>query len=221
MNAKPIFCFDSKDFQRVKEIDSFWSGKLQNPAVFADNFQNKTSEELLDLIKETDITVVFIGKYTFESEKCLRTIEESFKTGKAFLAVYLDNAEDVKKSGKEVLGKNPFDLFYFEYKNGVTTLNKGAVVLPGKLKRRILSKEIKAKADFIRVYDYVKDRGHENLMKWIEEEYIRKEDFWAQCGKINENEWQTALKITNQGGIAGMFLYYDWVKYSKSNENES
>jgi hypothetical protein len=215
MNLKTVFCFDSEDFSRVKEIESFWSEEFQNSSISIDDFQNKSFDELSILIKETEITVVFIGKRTFENEKCLNVIEESFKAENAFLAVYLNNAEDVKKSGKEILGKNPLDLFYFEHKNGETSLDKGAVVLPGKLKRRILTKEIKAKPDFIRIYDYIKDSGNENLMNWIEEEQKRKADFWTECNKISEKEWPTALKVTNQGGVAGMFLYYDWKKYSK------
>ena len=218
MNVKPVFCFDADDFQRVKEIESFWQEKFQIPLVSADDFQNKSPEELSALVKENDIIVVFIGKRTFENEKCLTVIEESFKASSAFLAVYLNNAEDVKKSSKEFLGKNPFDLFYFEHKNGETVLNKGAIVLPGKLKRRFLTKEIKAKPEFIIVYDYIKDNGQENLMRWIEEEQKRKTDFWAECDKISENEWPEVLKMINQSNIAGMFLYYDWMKKRKAKE---
>ena len=231
MNFKTVFCFDEEDFQKVKEIELFWQEQLENPLITADDFCNKSLEEIISVLREskpeetiekttgeqateTPITVVFIGKRTFENGKCLAVIKESFKAASAFLAVYLNNAEDVKKSGKELLGKNPFDLFYFEHKAGKTILNTGAVVLPGKLKRRLMTKEIKAKADFVKIYDYIKDCGAENLIAWIEEEQTRKADFWAECNKVSEKEWPTALKIVNQGGIAGMFLYYDWVTYS-------
>lgn len=201
MTSKAFICFDSEDFQRVKEISIF-------------------NNELIHDLTETDITIVFIGKYTFENENCLTAIEESFKNNNAFLAVYLNNAEDVKKSGKEVLGKNPFDLFYFEHKENKTVLKQGAVVMPGKLKRRISSKEIIAKADFIKTYDYIKDNGADNLEKWIEEERQRKADFWNECQKISEKEWPAALKVTNKGGIVSMFLYFDFINYSLKSENE-
>jgi hypothetical protein len=231
MNAKTVFCFDADDFQRVKEIEAFWHDRIQNQ-ISAEDFQNKSMEELLPLLKNIevtdinenaginaiDITVVFIGKRTFENEKCLSVIKESFREGKAFLAVYLNNSEDVKKSGKEILGKNPFDLFYFEYKTGATTFNAGPTMLPGKLKRRLTLKEIKAKPDFIKTYDYIKDSGEQNLAAWIEEEYKRKMDFFAECSKLKENEWDAALKITYKENIVGFFLYYHWLTYSKKNE---
>jgi len=216
MNVKTVFCFDADDFQRVKEIESFW--QIQNQIISADDFQNKSLEELLSLLKNSDVTVVFIGKRTFENEKCLSVIKESFNARKALLAVYLNNAEDVKKSGKEILGKNPFDLFYFEYKNGETTFNAGHTLLPGKLKRRLTLKEIKAKTDFIKTYDYIKDSGEQNLAAWIEEEYKRKTDFFAECSKLKESEWDAALKITYKGNIVGFFLYYHWLMYSKKKE---
>ena len=219
MSEKVFVCFDSGDFQRVRDI--FSAQKLEDTSTFfppPNSFQNAEISDLPTLLKETDITVVFIGKHTFENEKCLRTIQESFNWGNAFLAVYLNNAEDVKKTGKELLGKNPFELFYFEHKDGQTTLNQGAVVLPGALKRRISSKDIKAKADFVKFYDYIKDNGAENLEKWIEEERWRKAEFWAECAKISDKEWPEALKLTHKGGIVSFFLYYDWVTHSQKDE---
>ncbi|MCL2550185.1 MAG: hypothetical protein FWE78_04580, partial [Methanimicrococcus sp.] len=105
----------------------------------------------------------------------------------------------------------------FEYNTGdsVTTFNSGPVLLPKGLKSRFSSKNIKAKADFIKTYDYIKDNGAENLLKWIKEERQRKEDFFAECGKIKENEWRSALKVTHKGNIAGFFLYYHWLTYSE------
>jgi hypothetical protein len=84
MSLKTVFCFDSEDFSRVKEIESFWSEEFQNSSISIDDFQNKSFDELSILIKETEITVVFIGKRTFENEKCLNVIEESFKAENAF-----------------------------------------------------------------------------------------------------------------------------------------
>ncbi|MDL2260928.1 TIR domain-containing protein [Methanimicrococcus sp. OttesenSCG-928-J09] len=221
MTSKALICFDSEDFQRVKDIsalsDSDYSENIVPPESFQNiNADDKSTDELASLLNETDITIVFIGKHTFENEKCLKAIEESFKNNNAFLAVYFNNAEDVKKSGKEILGKNPFDLFYFEHKDSKTTLNQGAVVMPGKLKRRLSSKEIIAKTDFIKTYDYIKDNGAENLKNWIEEERQRKADFWTECAKISEKEWPAALKVTNKGGIVSMFLYYDFINNSQN-----
>ncbi|MDR0766904.1 MAG: hypothetical protein LBE57_00430 [Methanosarcinales archaeon] len=212
MISKTIFCFDPQDFERVENVitaagidkaDSF----LPDP--------NLTADVLSDLSAESDITVVFIGKHTFENEFCLQMIDIGFRRGNAFLAVYFNNAEDVKKTGKELLGKNPFELLYFEHNSGVTTLNQGAVTLPGKLKRRLSSKDMKAKVDFVKVYDFIKDNGAENLKKWIEEERQRKTDFWAECGKLSETEWSYALKLTHKGGFVSFFLYYDWITYSQ------
>ncbi len=217
-----FICFDSGDFQRVCSI--FNSEKPQGVSSLYScltSFQEAEAADLFDLLNETDMTVVFIGKHTFENEKCLRAINESFRRGNAFLAVYLNNAEDVRKTGKELLGKNPFDLFYFEHKDGQTILNQGAVVLPGALKRRFSSKEIKAKADFVKVYDYIKDNGAENLEKWVEEERRRKADFWTECAKISAQEWPEALKVTHKGGIVSFFLYYDWITRSPKDKQNT
>ncbi|WNY28320.1 hypothetical protein MmiEs2_05050 [Methanimicrococcus stummii] len=226
MPQKASICFDFKDSERVGDIAanlnwfdsdfvSFGSFDSLNSFLKIAEKESVDPDEIRSLLNETDITVVFIGKHTFENAFCLQMIDESFRRENAFLAVYLNNAEDVVKTGREILGKNPLDLFYFEHKDGATTLNHGAVVLPGKLKRRISSKDMKAKIDFVKVYDYVKDNGAENLEKWIEEERQRKVDFWAECGKISKEEWTSALKVTNKGGIASFFLYYDWANYSK------
>ncbi|WNY23136.1 hypothetical protein MmiHf6_04390 [Methanimicrococcus hongohii] len=239
MTSKIAFCFDPQDFERVKNaLDSAVSIHsethsetthsetqpnlpdllLPNQFQIQNQIQNLTADSLPDLLAESDITVVFIGKHTFENELCLQMIDASFRRGNAFLAVYLNNADDVRKTGKELLGKNPLELFYFEYNGGITTLHQGAVVLPGKLKRRVSSKDMKAKADFVKVYDFIKDNGAENLEKWIEEERQRKADFWAECSKISETEWPSALKLTHKSGIVSFFLYYDWMTYSKEKE---
>lgn len=215
---KAFICFDSFDFQRVNNIFDSKPENISGLCSSLTSFQKAEITDLSNLLNETDITVVFVGKHTFENEKCLHAIKESFNRGNAFLAVYLNNAEDVKKTGRELLGKNPLELFYFEHKDGRTTLNQGAVVLPGALKRRLSSKEIKAKADFVKVYDYIKDNGAENLEKWIEEERRRKAEFWEECAKIPDRDWPEALKVTHKGGIVSFFLYYDWIVRSQNNK---
>ena len=216
MTSKTVFCFDPEDDSRAEKIVSSFSSEIFSfPPL--ETRQNLSDETITQLLAESDVTVVFIGKHTFENGRCLKMIEDSFSGGNAFLSIYLNNAEDVKRSGKELLGKNPFDLFYFEYNNSdnITVFNSGFVLLPNKLKRRLLSKDIKAKADFIVTYDYIKDNGAENLLRWIKEERQRKADFFLECDKIKENEWSAALKITYKGNIAGFFLYYHWLTYSE------
>ena len=179
MTSKTVFCFDPEDDSRAEKIVSSFSSEIFSfPPL--ETRQNLSDETITQLLAESDVTVVFIGKHTFENGRCLKMIEDSFSRGNAFLAIYLNNAEDVKRSGKELLGKNPFDLFYFEYNNSdnITVFNSGFVLLPNKLKRRLLSKDIKAKADFIVTYDYIKDNGAENLLRWIKEERQRKADFF-------------------------------------------
>ena len=220
MTSNIAFCFDPLDFERVQS--AIVTAGIGNTCADADvllPYQSLTADALPDLLAASEITVVFIGKHTFESEICIQMIDASLRRGNAFLAVYLNNAEDVKKTSKELLGKNPFDLFYFEHSNGVTTLNRGAIVLPGKLKRRLSSpKEMKTKIDFVKVYDFIKDNGAENLKRWIEEERQRKADFWAECDKISEADWPQALKVVYMGEVASFFLYYDWQVRSESKE---
>lgn len=225
MTSKAVFCFDFKDFQRVENVISSSNINSDEYILFPpDVYENQNTDQMPELLTESDLTVVFIGKHTFENPFCLQMIYESFCRGNAFLTVYLDNADDVKKSGQELTGKNPLDLFYFEHKDGRTTLNQGSVVLPGMLKRRFSSKEIKAKTEFIKTYDFINDDGPKNLKTWMEEERRRKNEFWTEClkiKKISENEWKNALKLTHKGGVAGFFLYYDWAESIKNKNEES
>ncbi|MDY0266902.1 MAG: hypothetical protein RBQ94_04575 [Methanimicrococcus sp.] len=225
MTSKAVFCFDFDDFLRVENAILSSNIESDDFLSFSSNFyENQNTDQIPEFLSESDLTVVLIGKHTFENPFCLQMIYESFCRGNAFLAVYLDNARDVKKSGQEITGKNPLDLFYFEHKEGKTTLNQGAVVLPGMLKRRFSSKEIKAKTDFIKTYDFISDHGSKNLKKWMEEERLRKSEFWAECFKIKsigDGEWENALKLTHKGGVAGFFLYYDWAESLKKENEES
>lgn len=209
MSSQIFFCFDPADYGRVKA--AVFSAFVQPENVFPENVYSDP-ESASALLSAADITVIFIGKQTYQNEKCLQSIEESFRAGKAFLSVYLNNREDIQKKGKHITGKNPTELFYFAHPDGQTELRQGETVFPGRLRRRSTAKEFKAKTDFIRVYDFVRDNGAVNLSRWIEEERRRKADFWEQCNKINPEEWPKALQVTYQGGIAGFFLYYDFVR---------
>ncbi|WP_338102781.1 TIR domain-containing protein [Methanolapillus millepedarum] len=166
-------------------------------------------------ISDSEITVILIGQHTFENQTCLSEIRQCFESEKAFLSVYLDNKNDTKADGKVLLGKNPLDLFYFEYKDKTITFGEGTTVFAGKLKSRFLSKEVKAKAsDFTKTYDYVLDKGSENIGGWIRAELKKKNDFFAECDKITPKDWDAVLKLTAKGGskTSGMFLYYYWLK---------
>ncbi|MCL2550022.1 MAG: hypothetical protein FWE78_03695, partial [Methanimicrococcus sp.] len=96
MTTKTVFCFDSEDYERVQKITASF-----DPEIFSlpplETYQNLSGETISQLLTETDLTIVFIGKHTFENGGCLKMIEDSFAGSHAFLAIYLDNAGDVKK----------------------------------------------------------------------------------------------------------------------------
>ncbi|WNY27002.1 hypothetical protein [Methanolapillus ohkumae] len=207
MPNKFYFCFDPADFSRV--------APLQSKLLDSNEYDMTTAP-----LSEADILVVWIGKHTFEEETCLLEIRKGFEEKKAHLAVYLDNAADVVADGKTRLGKNPYDLFYLEYKNKEISLKEGAIVIPGKLKSRFSSTEIKAKAsDFVGLYDYVKDNGGKNMAGWMQTEIQKKKDFFAECKNITPKDWDNVIRLTAKGSrkISGMFLYYYWANKEEIN----
>ncbi|MDV0447233.1 hypothetical protein MsAg5_11120 [Methanosarcinaceae archaeon Ag5] len=209
MTTSVYFCFDPADAERAENVISGIRPLKTESETEADGELNRTT------LSDSEVTVVLIGKHTFENQNCLAEIKQSLELEKAFLAVYLDNKNDTKADGKTLLGKNPLGLFYFEYKDKNITLGEGAVVMAGKLKSRFLSKEVKAKvSDFTKSYDYILDNGSENMSGWIQTELKKKNDFFAECDKITPKDWDAVLKLTAKGGskTSGMFLYYYWLK---------
>lgn len=92
----------------------------------------------------SSVTVVLIGAHTADREYVQYEIAQSHNRGNGMLGVYVDSCAD--QTGRTcVRGVNPFD----------------RVSLPGQYGRIPLTR-------FYPTYDWVGDRGYENLGTWVE-----------------------------------------------------
>lgn len=92
----------------------------------------------------TSVTVVLIGAETSTREWVGYEIKRSHNEGKGLLGIYIHNLKNSQGS-TDIIGSNPFDNYYTE-SNGV---------------RKYLS-------SIYPTYDWVNDRGYDNIASWIE-----------------------------------------------------
>jgi len=92
----------------------------------------------------TSVTVVLIGAETSERKYVGYEIQKSYQMGNGMLGIYIHNMKDQYRR-TDYKGKNPFDNWYI-------TRNGQKIYL----------------SSFYRTYDWVYDRGYENLGNWIE-----------------------------------------------------
>lgn len=153
MSRKTFFSFH---FER----DSWRAGQVRNSGLFKGNeagFIDKADWEEVkrkgdqaikkwidDQLYGTSVTVVLIGNETAERKYVGYEIEQSAKRGNGLIGVYIHGVKDV--NGKtDIKGKNPFDNWYYE-RNG---------------RKEYFS-------ELFPTYDWVIDKGRENLGHWIE-----------------------------------------------------
>jgi hypothetical protein len=92
----------------------------------------------------TSVTVVLIGAETNSRKYVDYEIQQSRKIGNGLLGIYIHNMKD-RYGRTDTKGENPFDYWY-------TTINGQKVYF-----NRLYS-----------TYDWVNDRGYENLGSWVE-----------------------------------------------------
>lgn len=96
-------------------------------------------------LNNTSVTVVLIGKETYNRDWVNREIEKSYNRGNGLVGVHINNIED-KNGRTDRKGKNPFDKWHIT-ENG---------------QKKYLS-------EIFETYSWKRDDGYENLRNWVEE----------------------------------------------------
>jgi MTH538 TIR-like domain (DUF1863) len=95
-----------------------------------------------DQLKNTSVTAILIGAETASREWVLYEIRESWKRGNAIVGVRIHGIKD-QDSKTDSFGANPLDVVKFEDGTALSTVCK--------------------------TYDWVTDKGRDNLGEWLEE----------------------------------------------------
>lgn len=95
-------------------------------------------------MKNTSVTVVLIGAETASRKWVTYEIQQSYNRGNAIIGIYIHNMKD-RFSNTDTKGVNPLSNIYVTGSNPRTYLS-----------------------ELYPTYDWVNDRGYENLAVWIE-----------------------------------------------------
>ena len=157
MARRVYFAFDYEDVAdfRANVVRMSWVTKPdREEAEFYDaslweEAKKKGKEAIKRMINRglegTSVTVVLIGKKTYDSDWVKYEIKESYKRGNGLLGVYIHNIKD-KYGYTDTKGENPFDYIYIE-RDG----------------EKVYFSEMYP------TYDWVNDDGYNNLGDWVEE----------------------------------------------------
>ncbi len=155
MARRVFFSFHyERDIWRASQIRNSWVTKPDRESA---GFWDAASWEEVkkkgeDAIKRwidnqlngTSVTVVLIGAETSERKYVGYEIQKSYQIGNGMLGIYIHNMKD-QYGRTDSKGKNPFDNW---------TITRSGQKIP--------------LSTIYRCYDWVYDRGYENLGDWIE-----------------------------------------------------
>jgi len=155
MARRVFFSFHyERDIWRASQIRNSWVTKPDRESA---GFWDAASWEEVkkkgeDAIKRwidnqpngTSVTVVLIGAETSERKYVGYEIQKSYQIGNGMLGIYIHNMKN-QYGRTDYKGKNPFDNWYI-------TRNGQKIYF----------------SSFYKTYDWVYDRGYENLGDWIE-----------------------------------------------------
>ena len=152
MTRKVFFSFHyANDVRRVVQVRNSWVVRLKGEAQpFFDKAQwesvKRSSAEkwIEEQLKGTSVTVVLIGKETYNRPFVRYEIKRSYELGNGILGVYIHNINDPLTS-TDSKGLNPLDYLSVE-KNGKTILF----------------------SSLYKTYDWVRDDGYNNFALWVE-----------------------------------------------------
>lgn len=156
MARKVFFSFHFKrDNWRVSQVRNSWLMKTdRESAGYIDKAgfeeiekqgENAVKNWIDNAIKGTSVTIILAGTETSSRKWVKYEIERSFKSGNAFVVIYIHNIRNALGQ-TDIKGDNPLSGKYFE-RNGT---------------KNYLEKIYKS-------YDWVLDNGRDNLGKWVEE----------------------------------------------------
>lgn len=155
MARKVFFSFHyQNDVWRAMQVRNSWVTKDKEAAGFIDKAEfekiKRTGDRAIknwidEQLKGTSVTVVLIGEETSNREYVKYEIEQSLKKGNGILGVYIHNLKDkdekTSNKGNDTFGEIGKD------KNGESIYF----------------------FQVAKTYDYVNNKGYENLPNWIEE----------------------------------------------------
>jgi hypothetical protein len=156
MARRVFFSFHyERDIWRASQVRNSWVTKPDREdagfwdAASWEEVKKKGDEAIKRWIDKnlegTSVTVVLIGRETAERPYVLYEIEQSYKTSKGLLGIYIHNMRD-KTGQSDLAGSNPFDK--------VKTVSSLGVQ--------------QSLATVVKVRDWVLDNGYDNLGDWIE-----------------------------------------------------
>ena len=147
------FHFD-RDIRRVVQIRNSWVVRAERETqTFVDKAEwesikrtgNAAIEEWIeDQLAGTSVTVVMVGKETFDREWVRHEIKRSYQLKKGLLPIYIHNVRDPQK-GIDARGKNPLDYWTIEQNGRPVPIS-----------------------NYYQSYDWVDDGGYANFSSWID-----------------------------------------------------
>lgn len=157
MAKRVFFSFHYDDVWKVMQIRNCWivmrdseSAGFVDAAEFekVEREGKKAIEGWIDRqLDGTSTTVVLIGQKTADRPYVQYEIKRSYERGNRLVGIYLDNMKDKSGSIDFFRGSNPFDKI--EVEGGIF----GTTALSNKLR--------------VPIYDWVNDRGRDNIATWI------------------------------------------------------
>ncbi len=154
MARKVFFSFHHNgDIGRIGQVRNSWLTKGED-AGYVDDAKWESIKKLgpesvrrwIDTqLNGTSVTVVLIGKETSERPWVKHEIQQSHEKGNGLLGIYIHNLKDFRTGYVSYKGDNPFTKFTF------------------------VNNPSKTLAEVYPVYDWVNDRGYDNLGRWVEE----------------------------------------------------
>jgi hypothetical protein len=181
MSRKVFFSFH---FKR----DAWRAGQVRNSDLLADEDEygvidaaawekiEKEGDEAIkrwidDQLKNTTVTVVLIGAETAERDWIDYEIRRSWKRGNALLGVRIHQCKD--QDGKtDTAGPNPLD--------------------------QVRIKDGKALSSIFKIYDWVDDKGRDNLGDWVESAFQIRQDYDGKL-ELDEDEGAVGKAIPSRG----------------------
>jgi len=152
MARKVFFSFDyDRDVRRVAQVRNSWVVRSKGEAQpFYDKAQRESVKRsgverwIEEQLKGTSVTVVLIGKETYNSRWVRHEIKRSYELGKGIIGIYIHNIND-PLTGTGAMGRNPLDYWTVEQNGRKVPLSS-----------------------LYKTYDWVKDNGYNNIASWVE-----------------------------------------------------
>jgi hypothetical protein len=165
MARRVFFSFHYKqDIWRVSQVRNSWRTRGGDTQTFLDaadweSIKKRGERSVTDWIDKqlsgTSVTVVLIGEHTSERPFVRYEIQESHRRGNGLLGIFIHKLKG-QRGDQSYKGLNPFT-------HMTTTVEESSWL------GWVTEKKRKRLSALYPVYDWVDDKGYDNLVGWIEE----------------------------------------------------